>query len=112
MIAAMREFEQGPEEEFLRWDMQFHVVIAESTGNKAWAFLCRELLASLCTCRQHEAIHVAIGARDPDSERWRMSDHLRWSEDIIGAAIATTGGSTFKERRASWATGEGRLSDG
>jgi hypothetical protein len=64
------------------------------------------------TCRQHEAIHVAIGARDPDSERWRMSDHLRWSEDIIGAAIATTGGSTFKERRASWATGEGRLSDG
>lgn len=44
IIAAMREFEQGPEEEFLRWDMQFHVLIAESTGNKAWTFLCRELL--------------------------------------------------------------------
>jgi GntR family transcriptional repressor for pyruvate dehydrogenase complex len=93
MRAAIAEMESGigSEDEYIAADLEFHLTIAEATGNRVAAHLMHALRDQLHralgtvyqiphsaerSLAQHREIIEAIGARRPDEARASMQAHI------------------------------------
>ena len=111
--AIITELEQTPTVEGWKLDFDFHTTLAEATGNEILVHLtntlsttmkktiidCHRLIFSdpLLTKKvfqQHVAIYDAISAKDSDTARIAMLDHLNFVEQLLSnQSLIEEGGS-------------------
>lgn len=105
MRAAIAEMESsiGSEDDYIAADLEFHLTIAEATGNRVAALLMHALRDQLHralgtvyqiphsaerSLAQHREIVEAIGARRPDEARAAMQAHIGRVEREIDTLAA------------------------
>ncbi len=100
LVEAMRGVGVGDPLGYLRLDLDFHIQIAEATGNSVFGlvvgllrdlYFSSEIAARVETvegamdrsCAQHVAIHAALGARRGEEAAARMDEHLDYSLAVV-----------------------------